>query len=407
MIPLPFSTYNFTNLTPVHFCQTYPNMVGLNMISPMMFVSQQQQTLQSQLYSVMQMKTQFYQNIRNLQSTGMHQNPSIKRAVKSAPSLSIESIPCLAEENILGDESTSAVSKSVEVVEKQPRKRKNKKKIDPELINRQLEEMIYELLNKLGRITQYELDGLRNKYAENSSFLPIFDAIVAKCLPVKKHREDIVRYIIRKTFKFLKADIIKKDKIYGKRAYAILCKKYFQFSSNEFEKLGINTEDEKELIEVLLPYRKNSKNRTMNTNFTAEIFASKEFCEDYNRFLVVFNKVLDEDNERKTEKLVELAEDCMARSCAEKIKRCTRLPWLQVWIEKTRETAFNLPKLGIQEKEEEEDEENKINETNDNEIDEDLRQDLKTTKKVKNSQNSDVSWSPHSIYLDIKAEEYT
>ena len=99
-----------------------------------------------------------------------------------------------------------------------------------------------------------------------------------------------------------------------KIAYAVLCKKYFAFSYQELEKMGINTQDEKELIEVLLPYRKHSKNRTMNTNFTNEIFSSKEFCEDYNRFLNEFNTALADDNSKKIQKMIALAEECMLKN---------------------------------------------------------------------------------------------
>ena len=45
----------------------------------------------------------------------------------------------------------------------------------------------------------------------------------------------------------------------------LLCKRYFGANLERIEKAGINVEDEDQLIEFFMPYRKKSKNKTMNT----------------------------------------------------------------------------------------------------------------------------------------------
>jgi len=340
MLPL-FSNNTFlsSQINPVNLLQAYNQAANMRALSSMLMASQEQ-ALKNQIFTMMQMKNQFMQvALKNQQL----QQTKVEESLSTASNSSFSPVPV---ESIQTPEKTRPESPVIEQAAK------SKAEIDNfGLVKAQLEEMIYFLLNNIGKIDQSGIEKARKKYGQNLYLLPIFDSLVAKYCPVKKHREDIVRYVVRRAFKFLKNDIIQKEKVYGKRAYAALCKKYFCFSEEELQKTGVNTEDEKELIEFLLPYRKNSKNRTMNNNFTSEIFASKGFAEDYQLFLNNFETVLVEDNNKKIEKLIALAEECILKNCPEKIKKCTRLPWLQSWVEKTREVAFDLPKSGLRDQE--------------------------------------------------------
>jgi hypothetical protein len=331
------------DLNPTGLIQSYYQQANLRAYESMVRANQ----ARSQLFSMMQMKNQL------LQTALKNQVFQCQMDVKAEDTVSTTSNSLISPQESFTPERLrpEPISMSIE----QPKFTKSKAKKDGQnfpLVKAELEEMIYFLLNNIGKIDQGEIEKARRKYSQNLYLVPVFDALVAKYFPVKKHREDIVRYVVRRAFKFLKAGAIKKEKVYGKRAYAILCKKYFQSSYEELQKSGVNTEDEKELIEFLLPYRKNSKNRTMNNNFTTEIFSSQEFCADYEIFLKSFDKVLIDDNNKKIEKLISLAEECIANNCPEKIKQCTRLPWLQAWIEKTQEIAYDLPKSGIKPNEE-------------------------------------------------------
>jgi len=301
----------------------------------------QKQSLQSELLTLFELRKQMLQQLFQPFPMGL------ESGVKVEPELSLlkTSTPLPLSERPLQVE-----KKSLELDEKQDgRPRRDKIETmkvqvpDSELMKLELEEMINFILNNIGKPDQNSMvDKGRKNYSKKPYLSPVFDALVDKYLPVKKHREDVIRYIIRRALKFMKKSIIEKEKVYGKRAYAALCKKYFHLDYEKLEKLGINTQDEKELIEFLLPYRKNSKNRTMNTDFTAEIFSSDEFCSDYQEFLKSFGKDLEDDNLEKTKKLIQLSEECIKKNNTTQIKKCTRLPWLQPWIEKTKETAQSL-----------------------------------------------------------------
>jgi len=41
-----------------------------------------------------------------------------------------------------------------------------------------------------------------------------------------------------------------------------------------------------------MPFRKNSKNKTMNNNFLSEVFSSEGFCDDYKDYLESLDEVL-------------------------------------------------------------------------------------------------------------------
>jgi len=352
MIPLfANSTFSqqpiFPDLNAASFLQSYYQAANIRALESMVRVNQ----AKAQLASMIQMKNQLYQTALK--------NQFLQFQVESK----IEDTVSTTSNSVISPQSFHTPERTERIVEQPKPIKASKAKKEGQnipLAKAELEEMIYFLLNNIGKIDQGEIEKARRKYSQNIYLIPIFDALVAKYFPVKKHREDIVRYVVRRAFKFMKAGTIKKEKIYGKRAYAVLCKKYFQSSYEELQRSGVNVEDEKELIEFLLPYRKNSKNRTMNNNFTTEIFSSKEFCADYEIFLQSFDKVLIDDNNKKIEKLISLAEQCIANNCPEKIKQCTRLPWLQAWIEKTQEVAYDLPKSGTKSNEEFESNEKKL-----------------------------------------------
>ena len=396
MIPSPFlSNMYFPIFDQAYIQNAYQNMMNFNMMSSMMLYSQEQ-ALQAQFHSVMQMKSQLLQSTLTTPKIHIKSSELISPSMKTPLSFPVQVKDTQAKERNITPKSDSPLIEQPAKTKK-PREKKLKtreRKRAPEVTKEQLEKMIYELLDKIGRVDRKEIEKLRQKYASSGKLLPIFDSIVAKYLPVKKHREDVIRYIIRKALKFLKSDIIKKDKVYGKRAYAILCKKYFSFSSEDLEKAGVDTKDEKELTEVLLPYRKSSKNRTMNTSFTAEIFSSREFCEDYAKFLEVFDNVLDEDNNKKVQKLIVLAEECMTKNCADKIRKCTRLPWLNVWVEKTKHVALELPRNGVEEEREEAEDEG-----------EEQEEDSEEEESRKKTKTEYVSESSCELYLETSTVE--
>lgn len=334
---IPFIS-NFAGLNPYNIPLSYSNAMALNAYSSLLF-SSQEQALQSQLFSMLQMRAHLPQNVYPEQQQPAKLEVKMEESISTTSSASSPTV-LIAQtdpENKIGvvqKEEEKVIE--VEVVQQ--------KSTGPQPMKVQVKEMVKFILNTMGKVDKREVEKMRQKYVDSPSLLPIFDALVAKYSPLKKHREDIVRYVVRRALKFMKSSIIEEEKIYGKRAYAALCKRYFNFSNEELERMGVNTKDEKDLIEFLLPYRKNSKNRTMNISFTSELFSSKEFCNDYKLFLDNFDHSLVHDNTKKIEKLVSLAEECIKKKSVDKINKCSRLPWLQVWIDRTNQIAEELLK---------------------------------------------------------------
>jgi len=298
----------------------------------------QKQALQSELFTLLEMRKQMFQQFAQpfplSLETGVKLEPEISSNVNQKP------LP-LSEKPV--NSTKPKLEFPQDVIAKKKKTTEKEQFPDSKVMKVELEEMINFILNSIGKLDQnVTINKGRAMYANKPYLLPIFDTLAEKYMPVRKHREDIIRYIIRRALKFMKKSIIEKEKVYGKRAYAALCKKYFQLDYEKLEKLGINAQDEKELIEFLLPYRKNSKNRTMNTDFTSEIFASPEFCSDYKEFLKGFGDSLNDDNTEKIKKLIQLSEECIRKNSTNQIKKCSRLPWLDAWTEKAKETANSL-----------------------------------------------------------------
>jgi len=209
----------------------------------------------------------------------------------------------------------------------------------------QLEEMVKLILSNVNKSNSGEGDNVRALYSKSPILLQIYDKLVMKYYSAKKCREDIVRYILRKAFKVLRTELIKRERVSSKKASLTLCKRYFSSRLQEMKESKMNDE---ELLEFIMPFQKNSKNRTMNTNFVLEIFSSPEFCAAYERFLLGFEAILQIDNKKKLEKLLDVLVKCVQKNDMGKLGDVNRLPWLDVWLENTKSIAFSLiPKQSL------------------------------------------------------------
>ena len=209
-------------------------------------------------------------------------------------------------------------------------------------LRNQLEAMINFILCNVNKNASKDMEEARKLYSHNPMLLQIYDKLIMKYYSAKKCKEDIVRYILRKVFKLLRASFIKKHKVSNKKASLLVCKKYFSSRFEEMEKAGVNVKNDEELLEFVMPYKKNSKNRTMNTNFVGEIFSSDDFRLEYERFLSQFDDFLKGDNDKKTKKMVDLLVDCIQNNDLTKFNSFNRLPWLKIWLEDTKNIAVSL-----------------------------------------------------------------
>ena len=86
----------------------------------------------------------------------------------------------------------------------------------------------------------------------------------------------------------------------------------------------------------------------MNTTFINEVFASEEFCKDYQSYLKHFEDILEADNKNKIDRLATYIEECIRKRKIKDIKGYKRIPWPRVWIINTKNIAKNLPNMGNQ-----------------------------------------------------------
>lgn len=207
---------------------------------------------------------------------------------------------------------------------------------------KELEKIVRFIITNMGRMTQQTMENSRTQITDNPALLQIFDKLVMKYYSAKKCKEDIVRYILRKAFKVMKTEIGKEQKVCGKQATLLLCKRYFPANFDRIEEAKIKIKDGDELLEFMMPYRKNSKNKTMNNSFVSEIFSSESFCREYQKFLKGFYEIIKEDNDKKIDKLITFLAECVKKDCVSKLGSFSRLPWLEVWMEDTNNVAASL-----------------------------------------------------------------
>jgi len=209
-----------------------------------------------------------------------------------------------------------------------------------------------ELRSSIERIVRFFVENYKNEknqeyfyerslYYSNQTLLNLFDALSEKYSSAKKCREDMNRYVLRKAIIFLKNPPGKKKKINSKIASINFIKKYFQDQYDELTQTK-QISNQKEAINFFLPYKKESKNKTANTEFTKEAFASETFYQDYLGFLKELDTILEADNKKKFKNFVDFLIVCVKKKTIEKIQTFKRPPWLKIWFNATKIIAYEL-----------------------------------------------------------------
>jgi len=80
----------------------------------------------------------------------------------------------------------------------------------------------------------------------------------------------------------------------------------------------------------------------MNNAFLSEIFSSDDFCKDYIAFLPELDALLKEENEKKVDKFIQFLDELVQKKNLKEISKYKRLPWLALWLDKTKEIAHQL-----------------------------------------------------------------
>jgi len=217
------------------------------------------------------------------------------------------------------------------------------KEVSPSLdLKRYITHMLHFFIQNFGKIDQIQCEHERRKYSFHINLLSLFDALAEKYKSASKCREDMIRYVLRKALAYLRDSLRVKQKLTSKNASIVLCQKYFEINSEEMIMNNIDMEKEEDLLNFLLPYKKNSRNKTANNSFITELFASEAFYQDYLDYLSNFEEIVEQDNQRKINKFIDFLVVCVQENTIPRIKNFKRLPWLNAWLRTSKIIAHEL-----------------------------------------------------------------
>lgn len=236
------------------------------------------------------------------------------------------------------EETDSFVSVSPVILEQEKPKPKPKKETMEENIFQMVNFFVYEF----GKTGAQNLAEQRAKYAHSEVLTELFDILTKKYDSSSKCREDMIRFILRKALGSMRDNIRDKKIVSAKAASMELCQKYFKDKFEELMENNINIEDEDAVLSFLLPYKKKSRNKTANACFITEIFASELFYQDYLGFLESFDKILEDDNQKKIQRFTKFLAECVKEKRLNKVTAYKRLPWLRTWLYSSKIIANEL-----------------------------------------------------------------
>lgn len=212
---------------------------------------------------------------------------------------------------------------------------------DPDIcLEAQIKYMVQFFMNNFGIATSQELKQAKEKYSQNNKLVELFEALVSKYTTITKTREEMIKWIIRRCLKTSKNSMKKEQKKDQKKALKDLCTRYFKESGNDSN--GEEEEAEGGFVDRVLPFRKNSKNKTMNNSFILEIFQSEVFRNDYKEFLKDLDEISDKENSEKINRFTTFIVQCAKKGDFGPIAKYKRVPWLKLWNKNTKRVAHEL-----------------------------------------------------------------
>ncbi|KAL4488063.1 hypothetical protein ABPG72_009401 [Tetrahymena utriculariae] len=207
--------------------------------------------------------------------------------------------------------------------------------IQEKLLKRQkvaeeLSELMHFLINNMTVLSTDKIFERKKdiKYL-NEKESQIYDQIVNKYQYSKKTKEEMIKFILRKCFKFLKSDMKQFDLSQQREMDKAFFDKYF-------DSADFCTDDQ------FMPFKKKSSLKTMNSQFLKKIFKSPSFSQGYHQYLDKFEEISVKENEKKVKKFVNYILDLMDKNKLDKMKSFKRLPWLKIWLKDTHEIAKSL-----------------------------------------------------------------
>ena len=127
----------------------------------------------------------------------------------------------------------------------------SKQIIPKKALKNQIRTIIQYLLANVGRTSESQLEEEQTKYQENKDLFEVFGALTEKYASTIKTKEEMIKYILRKTFKFIKGELKKETNTDAKGVSNLLCKKYFSAYTDKL----VSIENEEDFLKFLLPFR--------------------------------------------------------------------------------------------------------------------------------------------------------
>jgi len=203
--------------------------------------------------------------------------------------------------------------------------------------------MIQYFIDNYGRVTEQEVQNERALYKQDHRLTRVFDILISKYTSISKTREQRIKWIIRRAFKKNKQAIKGSAKNPSKKELSKnLCKRYFKDNGKAESPHTDEDEEADEELDSLLPFKKNSKNKTMNAHFLTDLFESGTFRSDYESFLAEFDDITKKDSAEKVKKFASFVVECVKKSRIDDVKKYKRVPWLNSWFQNTKKLAIEL-----------------------------------------------------------------
>ena len=332
----------------MNFSYGQPLMTAPNQqyIQAMTLLALQQKQQMQQKYQLQQ-KLQLQQQLlleNMLRQNLLNAGGNFKRILTTQPVLQLQR-PSIIATNLKVEEATAFSLNTLAAP-----KTEAKTPSTQTLSRKDIRPLVTYLLNNIGTSKEKELSEFRALYASDHLLSALIDILMRRYTSSQKTKEEMVKYTLRKALRWLRNKVAKTaDTDPKKGGMKVLIQKYF--GEDLKDKEGFENLDDDEIVEKFLPFKKDSKIKTMNTTFVAELFKSKEFAKEYQEFLKGFSNIMVVDNNRKIEKFISFLENCYSNGSFEKLKNYKRIPWLNAWITGTLTQAKEMPKLAESRKE--------------------------------------------------------
>ena len=209
-------------------------------------------------------------------------------------------------------------------------------------IELKIRRMLCYFTENYGMTTEYDIQQEKQKYSHNNALTQIFDILTSKYSSIVKTREQRVKWIIRRALKINKQLVDGGAKVNSVKTIQMNTRCVEKIKEEEDLILKIKEDDFEDTLGLHLPFSMNSKKKTMNSSFLAELFKSEKFKQDYCIFLQDFDSIIARDSADKIIKFTWFIVDCIKKNRLNAIKGFNRIPWLKTWFQSTRKLAEEL-----------------------------------------------------------------